>query len=103
MPDLKNPFLDFSFVPESMRDELKCAMKENNVAFELNPCMLRGLPESFINDYLGWAADLQNSGITLAFGSDCHSASLTRLDYEKMNDLITHYGIDPSKFFVLKK
>ena len=103
MPDLKNPFLDFSFVPESMRDELKCALKENNVAFELNQCMFyKNMPHSFVDDYLGWASDLQKDGVILAFGSDCHGAHLDyNIDYNDINNMFIHYGINSDKFFCL--
>ena len=102
MPDLKNPFLNFSVIPESMRDELKSALTENNVAFELNPCMFnKNMPTSFVDDYLGWASDLAKSGVTLAFGSDCHRPRLADVKYREIEGIFTHYGIDTDKFFSL--
>ena len=102
MPDLKNPFLNFSVVPESMRDELKSALRENNVAFEINPCMFhKNMPTSFTDDYLGWASDLQKSGIKLAFGSDCHRPHLSDVNYKEIDSILLHYGIDTDKFFSL--
>ena len=85
-----------------MRDELKCALKENNVAFELNPCMFyKKMPESFVDDYLGWVSDMQRSGVTLSFGSDCHKAHITETEYGEIDKLLSHYGIDSDKFFCL--
>ncbi|MBE6695981.1 MAG: PHP domain-containing protein [Ruminococcaceae bacterium] len=100
--DFKNPFLDFSVITESMRDELKCALKENNVAFELNPCMFfKNMPQAFADAYLGWASDLQRDGVVLSFGSDCHKAHITNTDYGKIDKIFAHYGIDSDKFFCL--
>ena len=104
MPGLKNPFLDFSVIPHSMRDELTSALKENNVAFEINHCMFyKNMPKSFVDEYLGWVSDIQKDGVTLSFGSDCHRPRLATVEYGEMDKILTHYGIDSSKFFCLKK
>ncbi len=102
--DAKNPFIDFSTVPVSMLDELKAALLEYNTAFELNLggiVLAPSLPDSFKDEYLGWAADLQKSGVVLAAGSDSHAAALCSSDYEQSNKMFEHYGIDTSKFFCL--
>ena len=51
--DFKNPLADFNVIPFSMKDELKAALKENNVAFELNNWLFNdNLGERFIASYL---------------------------------------------------
>ena len=71
-PGVENPFLDFSKVSDTMRSELKFALIENNVAFEVNGGAIfdDNLPRTFIDEYLGWVADLQRGGVMLSFGSD---------------------------------
>ena len=97
---VENPFLDFSAIPISMLDELKAALIEYNTAYELN-LYFKNLPNSFIDSYLGWAAELQRNGVVLSFGSDCHKPSLSTIDYDEAHSLFMHYGIDPSRFLVL--
>ncbi len=101
MPDAVNPFLDMSIISETMRNELKAALKENNVAFELNlPLVLSTkLPDSFKDEYLGFAADLQHSGIILSAGSDCHAPNLPYDAYDKADEMFKRYKINSSEFF----
>ena len=101
--EVPNPFTVFDVVSESMRSELKAALLECHTAFELNPCMIctDALPESFHDAYLGWAAELQRSGVVLSMGSDCHNAHLRTDYFAKMNQRLAHYGIDRAKLFCL--
>lgn len=101
--DAKNPFLDFSTVPLSMLDEIKAALLECNTAYELNFYIFNpNLPDSFRDEYLGWVAEIQRSGVVLSIGSDCHAPHLKQVDYNKANQACEHYGIDTSSFFCLK-
>ena len=105
-PDFKNPFYDFSSVSETMRDELKHALIENKVAFEFNPDSIfnsSNLSPTFADEYLGWAADLQKSGVVISFGSDVHAPHLKKESFDLSEAKFKHYGIDPSKFFNLSK
>lgn len=103
IPDAVNPFLDLSIVSETMRSELRSALKENNVAFELNlsEVLSQTLPTSYKDEYLGFAADLQHNGIILSVGSDCHKAHLKDMDYNRAEEVFRHYGINSSEFFCL--
>ncbi len=103
LPDYENPFLDFSVISQSMRSELKAAMLENNVAFELNNCFFKyEYPERFINSYFDWVSELQSSGIAISMGSDCHSKVLSGVcDYSKINEICMKHGIDTSAFLCL--
>jgi len=106
IPAMQNPFADFSVITESMRSELKAALIENNTALEINICaMLQNedgfYPASFIDEYLGWMAEMQRSGVVLSLGSDCHSPDLYSKFYTETEKLFDHYGIDTSKFFTL--
>lgn len=101
--DAKNPFLDFSSISETMRSELKAALLECHTAFELNlgEVLSERLPDSYKDEYLGWAVDLQKSGVVMAIGSDCHSPHLTSTNYKKADDIFKHYGFDTAAFFTL--
>lgn len=107
--DAVNPFLQFDAVPQSMRDELKAALKEHGTAFEINFGGIlfdRSLPDTFKDEYLGWAAELQRSGVVLAIGSDCHSAHLKEceyIDYAGADKILKHYGMDTDAFFNLSR
>lgn len=101
--EAQNPFTHFSGISQTMRSELTAALKENRVAFELNDYIFCDKnAESYRDEYLGFAADLQNSGVLLSMGSDCHAARLTdSCNYVNRNAVFQHYGIDPTKFFCL--
>ena len=99
--DFKNPLADFNVIPFSMKDELKAALKENNVAFELNNWLFNdNLGERFIASYLDWVSELQSSGIKIAFGSDNHSPNLKDLcDYKKIDRACRKHGIKTDEFY----
>ncbi|MBQ7153381.1 MAG: hypothetical protein IJR83_05520 [Clostridia bacterium] len=99
---MENPFLDFSVITRSMREELRAALLECNAAFEINKdAMLIAMPEAFLDEYLGWIADMQHSGVKIAFGSDNHSAHVGKKSFEKADELLKRYQIDASEFFRL--
>ncbi|MBQ2704785.1 MAG: hypothetical protein IJF58_04490 [Clostridia bacterium] len=105
-PDVKNPFADFSRVSETMRSELKHALLENKVALELNGFVLSEhtsglLPKTFVDEYLGWFADMQKSGVIIAQGCDCHYKDLSKVNYDSISKIYEHYGIDTDKFYCL--
>ena len=103
-PGVDNPFVPFDRVPQSMRDEIKSALLDTGVAFEVNAGFLDVpvLPDSYRDDYLGWVHDLQNSGVILSFGCDCHRPNLHACDvHEKYARLFDHYKIDTAKFWTL--
>ena len=104
LPDFENPFADFSVIPNSMKDELKAALLENNVAFELNYGTFCDSPsdERFLIPYLEWVAELQQSGVKISMGSDSHAPKLSqRCDYKKVDQMCARYGIKTSEFFKL--
>ena len=101
--DYQNPLADFNAIPMSMKDEFKAALKENNVAFELNNWLFTdNLGEKFIASYLDWVSELQSSGIKIAFGSDNHRPNLKDLcDYKKIDEACRKHGIKTSEFWSL--
>lgn len=103
LPNYKDPFLDFSVIPQGMKSELKAAMSENNVAFELNSGFFgNAYPEHFLSSYLDWVSELQSSGVQISMGSDCHTEKVSdRCDYSKIDELCTKHGINTSDFFCL--
>lgn len=99
----KNPCEHFMVISETMRSELVAALIENNVAFEINGCFLKGkYPKTFIDEYFGWISDIQRKGVVLSFGNDSHSKNLREnCDYSAAEQTFKHYKIDSSKFFSL--
>ena len=104
LPDYENPFYDFSVIPNSMKDELKAALLENNVAYELNFGMFfsnKFSPRS-VDAYLSYAAELQESGIKLSMGSDSHAPRLSdKCDYKALDEKCKKFGIKTSEFYCL--
>ena len=90
-------------ISETMRNELVCALKENNVAFELSSgLIMKEHPKTLLDEYLGWVSDLQRSGVVFSMGSDSHARNLREYcDYNKVQKMFEHYKIDSSKFFCL--
>lgn len=101
--DFEDPFLDFSVISQSMKSELKAALLENDVAFELNSCFfIYEYPKSFLSSYLDWVSELQSSGVKISMGSDCHRALLSdSCDYLEIDKLCSMHGINTSAFFCL--
>lgn len=103
VPDYENPFLDFAKLSSGMKSELKSALLENDVAFELNGWLFEeDLPEKFINPYFEWMAELQESGIKIAMGSDCHKPTLLG-NYKEIDEFCKKFGIKTDEFFCLGK
>ena len=102
-PDMKNPCEHFFVISETMRNELVCALKENNVAFEINSEFFKPqYPNTFRDEYLGWISDIQKKGVVLSFGGDTHAKTLSEFcNYYEIEKTFKHYGIDSSKFFCL--
>ena len=99
-----DPFIDMDVITPSMRSELECALKENDVAFEVNIdniCTKYGnITESFADQYLSYVKELQDKGIKLSFATDLHADKV--LDrYECAEKLFDKYQIDPEKFWKL--
>ncbi len=103
---LKNVFTNTRLVSNEMRNEIKCALLENNTAFEVNLCAVLLSKDykdnkAWLDWYLGWVHDIQNAGVKLSLGSDCHSEYLDPMWYKEAEELFEHYKIDTSKFFKL--
>jgi len=100
LPDYQNPFSNFSVIPESMKNELKSALIENQVALELNSWIFSGKHSpQFFDDYLCWFSELQASGVKISFGSDSHAPKLSDFcDYDNIDKICKSYGIKTSEF-----
>ena len=75
-------------------------------AFEVNLCAVLFSKvykdnKTWLDWYLGWVHDIQNAGVKLSLGSDCHSKYLDPNWYKKAEELFEHYKIDTEKFFTL--
>lgn len=66
---------DFGRVPRSMHEEFAAAAIQHGKAVEINLCamLLNGTyTDRFKRQYLEYLADLEQRGVSLAIGSDCH-------------------------------
>jgi hypothetical protein len=57
--------------------------------------------QTFIDEYLGFAAELQRSGVVLSQGCDCHMPDFSSVRYEETAKIYEHYGIKTEDFFRL--
>jgi histidinol phosphatase-like PHP family hydrolase len=100
-----NPFEDMDVITQSMRSEFECALKENNVAFDINASLIcteyGEVTESFTDEYLSYCKELQDKGISLAMATDLHDRHITG-KYDHPNELFDKYKIDVDKFWKLK-
>jgi histidinol phosphatase-like PHP family hydrolase len=88
-------FDDFGVIPQSMHDEFGAAAIENDTAVEINisaNLMNPQYPEKFAARYLEYLAGLQESGVRLSIGSDCHGAHYD-IDFEKAGRMLEEAGI----------
>lgn len=68
-------FDDFTFVPDSMHDELAAAAREHGTAIEINASAIftnDTYPGLFKRQYLDYLAYLKETGVTFSLGSDSH-------------------------------
>ncbi|MBE6730843.1 MAG: PHP domain-containing protein [Ruminococcaceae bacterium] len=103
---MANAFKNKRLISNEMRNEIKCALLENNVAFEVNLCAVLLSKDykdnkAWLDWYLGWVHDIQNAGVKLSLGSDCHDKYLNPQWYKEAEELFEHYKIDSEKFFTL--
>ena len=101
---MANAFKNKRLISNEMRNELKCALLENNTAFEINidgVLFNKDYNEEFMDWYLGWVHDIQNAGVKLSIGSDCHSEKLSKEAYQKAEELLTRYKINLDNLFKL--
>ena len=101
-----NPFIDMDVITPSMRSELECALKENNVAFEVNAGLIcleyDVVNESCADQYLSYLKELQDKGIALSMGTDLHARHILG-KYDHPNELFDKYKIDVDKFWKINK
>ena len=102
-PEMEDPCKYHLEISETMRNELVCALKENNVAFEISSGLfMKEHPTTLLDEYCGWVSDMQRSGVVLSMGSDSHAENLRNYcNYDKVEEMLKHYKIDSSKFFCL--
>jgi histidinol phosphatase-like PHP family hydrolase len=72
------PWLDdFNHVPRTMHDEFASAVIQHGKKVEVNleaHLLQRSYPDKFKRQYMEYLVDLQERGVALTIGSDCHSA-----------------------------
>ena len=90
------PWLDdFGVIPQSMHDEFGAAAIENETAIEINisaNLMNPQYPEKFAAEYLEYLVGLQEKGVCLSPGSDCHGAHYD-VDFERAGRMLEEAGI----------
>jgi histidinol phosphatase-like PHP family hydrolase len=90
------PWLDdFGVIPRSMHNEFAAAAIESDTAVEINLAanlMNPHYPEGFAIRYLEYLAGLQERGVRLSIGSDCHSAHYDP-QFERAGQMLEKAGI----------
>jgi histidinol phosphatase-like PHP family hydrolase len=88
-------FDDFNVIPDAMHDEFAAAAVECGTAVEINisaNLLNPRYPDAFVDKYLAYLVELQNRGVKLSIGSDCHSAHYA-IAFEKIGEMLEHAGI----------
>jgi histidinol phosphatase-like PHP family hydrolase len=88
-------FDDFAVIPRSMHNEFAATVVECGTAVEINisaNLMNPHYPETFVQQYLDYLANLQSMGVKLSIGSDCHSAHYS-IAFEKAGEMLARAGI----------
>ncbi len=102
----ENEFADFKKIPAYMKDEIAWGLKRYDKVFEINNLFKDNyegrLAPDFTRLYLEYAAALQDSGVTLSFGSDFHGNDYSSTVYID-EVLFKECGIDTDKFFCLPR
>lgn len=90
------PWLDsFKAVPAAMHDEFAGAVIAHGKVVEINigaMLLTRKYPEHFKLEYLDYLALLQERGVALAIGSDCHAAHYA-VDFRAAAQMLETVGI----------
>ena len=99
-----DPFATMDVITPSMRSELECALKENDVAFEVGNCKIcvenGEVTDSFVDEYLSYCKELQDKGIKLSVATDLHARHITG-KYDNFNQAFDKYKIDVDKLWKL--
>lgn len=94
-------FDNFCAIPQSLHDEFAAAARSHGKAVEVNISALLlnpQYPEHFVQQYLGYLADLKAKGVRLSLGSDCHDAHYA-IDYNAVEKLLATVGIEDRDFW----
>jgi len=96
-------FDDFGHIPQSMHEEFAAAAREHGKVVEINlgaTFLNPSYPETFKRQYVEYLARLQQAGVTLSIGSDCHDARY-HPDFTTAARILTAAGIDGSRLWRL--
>lgn len=88
-------FDDFGVIPRSMHDEFGAAAIESDTAIEINigaNLLNSQYPEDFAPRYLEYLVALQEQGVHLSIGSDCHGTHYD-VQFEKVGRMLEKAGI----------
>lgn len=88
-------FDDFGVIPKSMHNEFAAAAIESDTAVEINisaNLLNPQYPDNFAARYLEYLAGLQESGVCLSIGSDCHGDHYD-IEFEKAGRMLEKAGI----------
>ena len=91
-----DPWLDdFGKIPMAMHDEFASAAIEHGTAIEINTSAIllsRAYPDTFAGQYLEYLASLNQRGVALSLGSDCHSEQYA-IDFDTVARMLASIGI----------
>ena len=102
---LTYPWLDdFGRIPSSMHDEFAAAVVASGKKVEINigaMILNPGYSEKFKRQYVEYLALLQEKGVALCAGSDCHSVSYDP-DWGGAQEILETGGVDLSGLWMLQ-
>ena len=96
---------DFAWIPTSMHDEFRSAAREHGVAVEINlSAMILNphYPARFKEQYVEYLAWLEEGGVALSMGSDCHD-SRYQIDMAAAGVMLDRVGIQDSDLWRLPR
>ncbi|MGC8976413.1 MAG: PHP domain-containing protein [Candidatus Ratteibacteria bacterium] len=103
---LEKPWFDnFSIIPESMHNEFIFCVKKNKKLVEINleaMILTKKYPLKFKYQYLEYLKKLEENGVVLCIGSDCHSPYYD-IDFEKAEKLLDWAGIKVENLSSIKE
>ncbi|MFA6111578.1 MAG: hypothetical protein WDA75_22695 [Candidatus Latescibacterota bacterium] len=96
-------FDDFGRIPAAMHDEFAAAAREHGKRLEINLAALLlnpHYPERFKEQYCEYLAELQETGVCLSIGSDCHDQRY-QIDFDTAAAMLARAGVHGEELWVL--
>ena len=97
-------FDNFNVIPKSIHNEFISSVKENNKIVEINlnaMILTKKYPLKWKYQYLEYIKNLQENGVVLCIGSDCHDPEYD-IDFETAEKFLDWADIKEENLFIFK-